>query len=386
MNCGEFLTPGTPPLVNVNNPDDWSPYQDQLQFETAEFLFARCQMSAPKIDHIIPLQGKPPFADHRHMYKTIDATAIGDVKWQSFSASYTGEIPAVDPPPWMLEKYVVWSFTKFLGNLSFTNEMDLSPFEEHYKDFMSGEWAWQQADVISEDEHTDGSTFVPIILGSDKTTMSVATGNNEYYPLYLSIGNVRNNVRRAHRDALVLIGFLAIPKTTKEHASDAAFRKFRRQLFHSSLSAILQPLKPAMTTPEVVKFGDGHFRRVIYGLGPYIADYEEQALLACIVRGWCARCQASRNNLDEDALDRTRAFNEALFEESTLTILWDEYGIVGDLVPCTNDFPRADIHQLIAPDILHQLIKGCFKDHLVDWVTAYIRANHSKREADRIFR
>ncbi|KAF9245053.1 hypothetical protein BU15DRAFT_71398 [Melanogaster broomeanus] len=404
--CGEFLTPGTPPLVNVNNPDDWSPYQDQLQFETAEFLFARCQMSAPKIDVLLdlwastlyPYKAKPPFADHRHMYKTIDATAIGDVKWQSFSASYTGEIPAVDPPPWMLEKYVVWFrdprqvVHKVLGNLSFTNEMDLSPFEEystedqirHYKDFMSGEWAWQQADVISEDEHTDGSTFVPIILGSDKTTMSVATGNNEYYPLYLSIGNVRNNVRRAHRDALVLIGFLAIPKTTKEHASDAAFRKFRRQLFHSSLSAILQPLKPAMTTPEVVKFGDGHFRRVIYGLGPYIADYEEQALLACIVRGWCARCQASRNNLDEDALDRTRAFNEALFEESTLTILWDEYGIVGDLVPCTNDFPRADIHQLIAPDILHQLIKGCFKDHLVDWVTAYIRANHSKREADRI--
>lgn len=54
--------------------------------------------------------------------------------------------------------------------------------------------------------------FVPIILGSDKTTVSVATGNNEYYPLYLSLGNVRNNVRRAHRDALVLVAFLAIPK------------------------------------------------------------------------------------------------------------------------------------------------------------------------------
>jgi len=75
----------------------------------------------------------------------------------------------------------------------------------------------------------------------------------------------------------------------KEHASDAAFRKFRWQLFHSSLAAILSSLKPAMTTPEVVKFGDGHFRRVIYGLGPYIADYEEQVLLTCIVRGWCPR-------------------------------------------------------------------------------------------------
>ena len=54
--------------------------------------------------------------------------------------------------------------------------------------------------------------FVPIILGSDKTTVSVATGQNDFYPLYLSIGNVQNHIRRAHKNALVLIGFLPIPK------------------------------------------------------------------------------------------------------------------------------------------------------------------------------
>jgi len=55
--------------------------------------------------------------------------------------------------------------------------------------------------------------FVPIILGSDKTTVSVGTGNNEYWPLYLSIGNIHNNVRHAHRNGVVLLGFLAIPKS-----------------------------------------------------------------------------------------------------------------------------------------------------------------------------
>ena len=48
-------------------------------------------------------------------------------------------------------------------------------------------------------------------------------------------------------------------------------------------------LKAGMTIPEVVRFPDGHFRKVIYGLGPYIADYSEQALLACIVQGWCLK-------------------------------------------------------------------------------------------------
>ncbi len=44
-----------------------------------------------------------------------------------------------------------------------------------------------------------------------------------------------------------------------------------------------------METPEVLRYGDGHYRRTIYGLGPYIADYPEQALLACIMQGWCPR-------------------------------------------------------------------------------------------------
>lgn len=58
-----------------------------------------------------------------------------------------------------------------------------------------------------------GAMLVPVLLGSDKTTTSVATGDNEYYPLYLSIGNVQNNIRRAHRDAVEVIAFLAVTKS-----------------------------------------------------------------------------------------------------------------------------------------------------------------------------
>jgi hypothetical protein len=47
-------------------------------------------------------------------------------------------------------------------------------------------------------------------------------------------------------------------------------------------------------------------------------------------------------------------------------------------------FLRADIHELLAPNILHQLIKGMFKDHIVLWVKKYIRANHVKAQAELI--
>jgi hypothetical protein len=71
-------------------------------------------------------------------------------------------------------------------------------------------------------------------------------------------------------------------------ADTEAFRNFKRQLFHSSAAKILSSLKPGMTTPEVVRCFDGYFRRAIYGIGPYIADYQEQVTITCIVQGWCA--------------------------------------------------------------------------------------------------
>ena len=79
-------------------------------------------------------------------------------------------------------------------------------------------------DAISESmgSNAQGTSFVPVILGSDKTTVSVATGQNEYYPLYLSIGNVRNSVRRAHRNAVAVIAFLEIPKSKSTAHSGTA--------------------------------------------------------------------------------------------------------------------------------------------------------------------
>jgi hypothetical protein len=52
--------------------------------------------------------------------------------------------------------------------------------------------------------------------------------------------------------------------------------------------------------------------------------------------------------------------------------------------PFTHGFPQADIYELPSPDLLHQIIKGTFKDHLVTWVTNYIKFEHSPAAAKRI--
>ncbi|KAI6034659.1 hypothetical protein BKA83DRAFT_4461021 [Pisolithus microcarpus] len=320
-------------------------------------------MSAANINELLTLWntsllstgGQPIFRDSSEMYKTIDHTPLGDVQWENFSTSYTGEQPTENVPPWMNDTYDIW----------FRNPKE-------WEDFMSSDWAWKQADIISRDPATHGSTFIPIILSSDKTTVSVATSQNNYYPLYLSIGNIRNKVHHAHHNGVVLIAFLAIPHTDKEHASTDAFRRFCCQLFHASLTYILLDLKPGMTEPTIMRFGDGHYCCIVFGLSPYITDYEEQVLLHL-------RCLAVRQALDTDALYRSREHAEALIEEFDLKNLQDEYGI-----PFTSGFPHVDIYKLITPDILHQIIKGTFKNHLVEWVESYLKVMHGTAKANAI--
>jgi len=43
-------------------------------------------------------------------------------------------------------------------------------------------------------------------------TVSVVTGHTEAYPVYLSIGNLQNNLCRSHCGGVVVIAFLAIAK------------------------------------------------------------------------------------------------------------------------------------------------------------------------------
>lgn len=210
-------------------------------------------MSAGDIDDLLQIWGSSlalhndnaPFSNHRAMYRMIDAIPYGEVPWKSFTVSYTGNRPSEAPyPSWMDEPQVIWYrdpllvLRSMVANPDFSREFDYTPYHEYvagvhqFHDFMSGDWAWKEAvcivsrlnpfanltlvfmvqDLISRDPKTHGAFFVPIILGSDKTTVSVATGNNEYWPVYLSIGNIRNTTRRAHRNGITVVAFLATPK------------------------------------------------------------------------------------------------------------------------------------------------------------------------------
>lgn len=155
-----------PPRETNNGPNDWTPYAGRTEFETADFLFTKNEMSAGDIDTLLNLwaatlvvhDDTPPFENHDELYATIDATPLGDVPWDSFTIKYNGDVPADNIPPWMTSAYDVWFrdprviVQNLLSNPDFDNEFDYSPLQEfdaennhRYQDFMSGNWAWKQA-------------------------------------------------------------------------------------------------------------------------------------------------------------------------------------------------------------------------------------------------
>jgi hypothetical protein len=155
-----------PPADHRTGYNDWFPYEDRAQFETADFFFRRNQMSAGDIDSLLKLwagtlakyDDTAPFKSHKDLYETIDATTLGDANWKSFSTTYTGVLPQRVIPSWMKATYDVWYrdphdlIHNMLANPDFDAEFDCSPFQEYdkdgnhcFQDFMSSNWAWAQA-------------------------------------------------------------------------------------------------------------------------------------------------------------------------------------------------------------------------------------------------
>ncbi|KAJ4485092.1 hypothetical protein C8R41DRAFT_896411 [Lentinula lateritia] len=368
--------PPPPPVPEAHTAESWFPFSDRVEFDFAHLHFVRLQSSAAEIK------------------LALDMWAAQTL--ETFEIEYQGPRPPT-PPAWMTQKY-----TLLIRNIQtlFHHQMRMKDFDDTcfnkvpYRQFnkrgeqicsniMSADWAWKQCDILAEDPTNHGAMFVPFVSGSNKTTASVATGHQEYHPIYASPCNVTNVTRRSHPFALCPIAFLAIPKSKYK----PIYQKFVRQMYHGSLAAVFEPLHAAMTVPEVVMCPDGHYWRVIYGLGPYIADYPEQVYLAGIVSGWCPKCMNHPEDLDAmNVCPRTRTKTDFLITCFDPGIIWDEFGVRSDVVPFTSYFPRADIHELLTPYLLHQMIKGTFKDHLVEWVADYIHKMHPLTQALEILK
>lgn len=239
--------------------------------------------------------------------------------------------------------------------------------------------------IITQGELPDGGTVCPIILASDKTKLTVLSGDKSAWPVYLTIGNIEKDVRRKSSSyATVLIGYLPVTKLECFSVSKRSMQG--NQLFHDAMKIILEPLEEAGRHGVEMVCADGKIRRIFPILAAYVADYPEQALIGCHKQNSCPNCCVRPKEREKTTDPLWRSASEtlaALHEKATCgsSAKFDRQEL-HPLNPFWRDLPHCNIYECITPDIHHQLHKGIFHDHLAKWCEGCVRGSEAQREQE----
>jgi hypothetical protein len=232
-----------------------------------------------------------------------------------------------------------------------------------------------------------GATIVPVILASDKTHLSKFSGDKQAWPVYLTIGNIAKDIRRKPSlHATVLVGYIPVTKLECFSKRNRQFEAYH--LFHNCMRTILTPLIQPGKEGVKMTCADHHQRLVFPILTAYIADHPEQCLVSCCMENRCPRCVVGRLELGRPVHSALRNHGDTvhILEEQAAGLSPEEFTTQGlrAVWPFWTDLPHCDIFSCFTPDILHQLHKGLFKDHLVAWTSACIPGGD--REIDKRFK
>jgi hypothetical protein len=132
------------------------------------------------------------------------------------------------------------------------------------------------------------------------------------YPVYLTIGNVRKDVRRKpSRRAQMLVAYIPITKFEGIRTKTGR-RCALSNLFHTCMQHLLAPIGPVGETGIDMMSGDGIWRRCHPIFAIFVGDYPEQVLVSCTFSGYCPKCTIPHDQLGEYGAFPLRNFGEAL--------------------------------------------------------------------------
>ncbi|KAH9911815.1 uncharacterized protein BXZ73DRAFT_82589 [Epithele typhae] len=308
---GQFIDEDAPPPQD-ENPPSYHPWQDRPSFEFTVLNYHDIRLAKEPLNQLLRIwaakslldghpDAGPPFQNVDEMLETIDNAMFGEAQWQVYKRSKRPRIR--------------------------------------------------------------GAMLVPIILGADKTTVSVATGNQDFIPFTcLSAISTTTCVAPTARVSFQW-HFSQFPKLFALNGpSTRPLGRAQHILFTTPVGrdelGVLSAMSWAGRAGRARSAGE-------FGV---VIQHGQLDMLSP------SRCRAMETT-SRTRTSRFREHTEELLQTFDPATLWDVYGLIKDVEPYTYYFPRADIHELLSPDILHQTIKGTFKDHLVTWVIDYITEN-----------
>ncbi|KAG9093093.1 hypothetical protein FRC06_011677, partial [Ceratobasidium sp. 370] len=353
---------------------------DDATFELADFIISTGMTSSER-DTFFKLQS------NQHLPWKNDAQFMEDIKRLPKGPEmrlYTGTVGEGDNA----EKVEMWTkdilevLEHLLGDPRFENHINYTPWKGYtneecknrvFSETCTGNWWWRMQCLI-EDEF---GTVLPVILSSDKTGLTVLSGGKEAWPVYMTIGNISKDVRRQpSKRAVVLLGYLPIPSTLSSEADEGSWGKAAWDLFHKCMSVMVEPLVKATQDGVEMRCLDRGVRRCYPFLASYVVDHPEQCLVACTAR--CPSCEQTTDGwgeLGEPAPLRTKVSTLQALEEAEVGVKVGVNSLGLRVVwPFWANLLFVNLATAMTPDLLHQLHKGMFLDHLVPWCTELMGA------------
>ncbi|KAG2152586.1 uncharacterized protein EDB93DRAFT_1239922 [Suillus bovinus] len=326
--------------------DEWAPFCDREEWELAEWLIR--SLGQTRTDEFLKL----PILPHG------PAWSCKKVSIQGNHTNENGQLLHEDVELWTRDP--VECIRDLIGNPLFKEHMVYAlarAYTDHeglhciINDMWTVDW-W----CDKQKQLLKGATIAPVILVSDKTCLSQFRGDKSVWPVYLSIGNIAKEKRREmSARATVLIGYLPAGKLSCFTSDSQSLASYR--LFHHCMSLLLQPL--------IATGRDG--------VEMVCADsMVQQCLVACCKENRCPKCLVAADERG-DPLSSPMRDPELIKEilekrkKGQHPTEFKDFGLRTVYSPFWANLPHTDIFLAFTPDLLHQLHKGIFKDHLVKW-------------------
>lgn len=292
----------------------------------------------------------------------------------------------------LIEPSILWyrsikeCIQALIGGKEFKDLLQYTP-EQHYPDeesasgddreecqifteMWTGRWWWRKQNLFP------GKTIVPMIFSSDKTQLTLFSGDKTAYPIYLTIGNIPGHLRRMpSMHTQILVGYLPVSKAMQIKNKEERAR-YHWAMFHAAVGVIMKDIEAAVASGGWdLGCADGDVRSCMPLLACYAADYPEQNLVTC--SNGCSKCLVPDDQLGKNLKFPPRSHSDTLRHIATAlskpTIkqtkaYLTQHRVKPVLLPFWRglDDQVTDIHQSLTADTLHQLWQGVIK-YLTAW-------------------
>jgi len=223
---------------------------------------------------------------------------------------------------------------------------------------------------------------VPVICASNNTHLTNFSDDQHAWPLYLTIGNIRNNIHRTPKKrAWILVGLIPCPPKGAKNIEEAC---------NSAFGTVLSQLRHLDITGPGLKWdcADGFQRQCYPLLAAWVGDYPDQVMVAQVSYGSCPMCEipkcAPMGHSTFQPLDNSRDQHiySQLLEDNNIHAL-HTLG-VRQIRNQFCQYTLCKVYRLWQPDELHQLLLGLVKD-LLHWLLKYLKGRDVKDQFDNRF-